>query len=107
VQAPGVSFSDALIYLWAGYHGARRTRLIKTGMLAAAGTSFVGFTILFTALAIRMPGLLFAPFAKPFIFVILATLLLIALGYGALAGTVGAIFGRWTAPDSPKDTQVA
>src|SRR5260221_1244333 len=88
VQAPGVSFLDALIYLWAGYHGFQRTRLIKTGMLASGGTSFVGFTILVTAIAIRTPGLLLAPFSKPFIFVILATLLLIALGYGALVGAI-------------------
>jgi hypothetical protein len=101
VQAPGVSLSDALIYLWAGHHGFQRTRLIKTGMLAAGGTSFVGFTILFTAIGIRTPGLLLAPFSKPFIFVILATLLLIALSYGALVGAIGAITGRWTAPGAP------
>jgi hypothetical protein len=90
VQAPGVSLSDALIYVWAGYVGFRRTRLVKTGMLAAGGTSFVGFAILFTAIAIGTPGLLLAPFSNPFIFVILATLLLIALGYAVLVGAMGA-----------------
>jgi hypothetical protein len=107
VQAPGVSFLDALIYLWAGYHGARRTRLIKTGMLAAGGTSFVAFTVLFTAIAIRTPGLLLAPFSNPFIFVILATLLLIALGYGVLVGAIGAIVGRWAAPEAPREVRVS
>lgn len=107
VQAPGVSLADALIYVWAGYHGFQRTRLMKTGMLAAAGTSFVGFTILFTAIAIGTPGLLLAPFSKPFIFVILATLVLIALGYGALVGAVGAVVGRWTAPDTPRRVQTS
>ena len=105
-QAPGVSLVDALIYLWAGYHGFQRTRLIRTGMLAAGGTSFVGFTTLFTAMAIRTPVLLLAPFSKPFIFVILATLLLIALGYGTLVGAIGAVVGRWTAPDAPPQVRV-
>ena len=106
VQAPGVSLSDAVIYLWAGYRGFQRTRLIKTGMLTAGGTGFIGFTILFTAIAIRTPGLLLAPFSNPFIFVILATLTLIALGYGALMGALGAIVGRWTAPDAPREARV-
>jgi hypothetical protein len=107
VQAPGVSFLDALIYFWAGYHGCRRTRLIKTGILAAGGTSFVGFTSLFTAIAIGTPGLLLAPFSNPFIFIILATLLLIALGYGVLVGAIGAIVGRWAAPQAPGEVRIA
>ena len=98
VQAPGVSLSDALIYLWAGYHGFQRAGLIKTGILAAEGTTVVGFTILFAAIALKPPSLLLAPFSKPFIFVILATLLLIALGYGTLVGAIGAIVGRWLGP---------
>ena len=104
VQAPGVSFLDALIYFWAGYHGSRRTHRITTGMLAAGGTSFVGFTVLFTAIAIRTPDLLLAPFSGPFIFVILATLLLIALGYGVLVGAIGALVGRRAAPEAPRDS---
>jgi hypothetical protein len=110
VQAPGVSFVDALIYLWAGYHGSRRTRLIRTGMLAAGATSFVAFSVLFTAIAITTPDLwhlLIAPFSNPFIFVILATLLLIALGYGVLVGAMGAIVGRWTGPEAPWEARVS
>jgi hypothetical protein len=107
VQAPGLSLADALIYLWAGYHGFRRTRLVTTGMIAAGGTSFIGFTILFAALAIRTPALLLAPFSNPFIFVILATFSLMDLGYGAIVGAVGAIIGRWTTPpDVPKEAHV-
>jgi hypothetical protein len=87
-----------LIYLWAGYHGFQRTRLIKTGILAAEGTIVVGFAILYTAIALSTPGLLLAPLSKPFIFVILATLMIIALGYGALVGAIGAIVGRWLGP---------
>jgi|RhiMetdeSRZDD1v2_1073273.scaffolds.fasta_scaffold770912_2 hypothetical protein len=107
VQAPGVALSDALIYLWAGYHGFQRTRLIKTGMLAAVGTSFVGFTILFTAIAVGTPSLLLAPFSNPFIVAILATLLLIALGYAALVGAIGAVGGKWTAPDAPPEARTS
>jgi len=105
VQALVVSLADALIYVWAGYHVFRRTRLIKTGMLAAWGTSLVGFTILFTGIAIRTPGLLLAPFRGPFIFVILATLMLIASGYGALMGAIGAVVGKWAAPDAPREAR--
>jgi hypothetical protein len=107
VQAPAVSLSDALIYLWAGYHAFRRTRLIKTGMLAGGATSLVGFTLLFMAIALRTPGLLLAPFSKPFILVILVTLLHIALGYGALVGAIGAVVGTWTAPDAPLEARVS
>ena len=62
VQAPGVSQLDTLIYVWAGYHGARRTRLIRTGMVAAGSTSLVGFMTLCTAVAIGTPSLLLVPF---------------------------------------------
>jgi hypothetical protein len=107
VQAPGVSFSDALIYLWAGYHGSQRTHLIRTGMLTAGGTSFVGFTVLFAAIAMRNPGLLLAPFANPFIFVILSVLLLVALRYGVLMGVVGGVIGKWVAPTAPGEVRAS
>ena len=73
-------------------------------MLAAAATSFVGFTVLFTAAAIRDPALILAPFSQPFIFVILSTLLLLALSYGVLVGAVGGLIGRWVAP-APRDVR--
>ena len=104
VQAPGLSLVHALIYSWAGYHASRRTRLIKTGMLAAAATSFVGFTVLFTAAAVRDPALILAPFSQPFIFVILSILLLMALSYAVLIGAVGGMIGRWVAP-APRDVR--
>ena len=75
VQAPGVSLLDAMIYLWAGYHGSRRTREIKTGAVAAVATSFFGFIVTFTSAAIKAPALVIVPFSKPFIFVILSVLL--------------------------------
>jgi len=94
VQAPGVSLLDALIYLWAGYHGSRRTRLIATGILAAGSTSLVGFTTLFAAAAIRLPSLLMFPVAHPASLLILSALLLTALGFGVVIGCVGAVVGR-------------
>ena len=98
VQAPGVSLVHALVYLWAGYHGSRRTHLVRTGMLAAGVTSFIGFFVLFTAIAIRDPRLILVPFSNPFIFVILSVLLILALGYGVLVGAVGGVIGRWDGP---------
>src|SRR5690242_6847164 len=65
VQAPGLAFVDAAIYLWAGYRGFRRTHLLRTGVVAAGSTSLIGFTMLFSSLAITTPALLLAPFSKP------------------------------------------
>ena len=98
VQAPGVSLLHGLIYVWAGYHASQRTRLIRTGMLAGAATGFVGLTVLFIGSAIKDPALVLAPFAKPFIFVILSILLLLALSYGVVVGAVGGVIGRWVGP---------
>ena len=102
VQAPGVSLVHALVYLWAGYHGSRRTHLVRTGMLAAGVTSFVGFTVLFAATAIRIPGLILVPFSNPFTLVILSVLLLLTLSYSVLLGAVGGAIGRWDAPAAPQ-----
>jgi hypothetical protein len=106
-QAPGVSLLDALIYLCAGLHASRRTGLIRTGIVAAGATSFVGLTVLFTAIAVRTPDLLRSPFLNPFIVVIPATLLLIAMAYAVLAGIVGAAVGKWTSPTVRRDVQVS
>ena len=108
VQAPGLSFADALIYLWAGHYSFRRTRLLRTGMIAAGGTSFIGFLILCSSLAITNPRLVLAPFSQPFIFVILATFSLMDLGYGVVVGAIGAIVAKWTTPpDLPQKVQVS
>jgi hypothetical protein len=95
VQAPGVSLLDALIYLWAGYHGSQRTRLIRTGIVTAGSTSLVGFTTLCAAVAIGTPNLLKIPFVLPAYLLILSALALTALGYGIVLGFVGGYFGRW------------
>lgn len=107
VPAPRVSLLDALVYVWAGYHASRRTGLIKTGAIAAAATSFIGFTVTFTSFAIQAPRLLMAPFSSPFIFVILSVMLLLALGTGVVVGTVGGIIGKWRTPAAPRTMPAA
>jgi hypothetical protein len=98
VQAPGVSLLDALIYLWAGYHGSQRTRLIRTGIVAAGSTSLVGFTTLFAAAALRTPSLLIGPIENPGSLLIFSALLLTALGFGVVLGSIGGAVGRWVSP---------
>ena len=98
VQAPGVSLLDALIFLWAGYYGSHRTGRLSTGIVTAVATSFLGITMFFVYAAITTPGLLVAPFEKPFMFVIVSILLSIALGFGLILGTVGGAAGRWLPP---------
>ena len=102
VPAPGVSLLDALVFLWAGYYGSQRTGLFITGVVMASVTSLVGFTTFFIYAAVTSPSLLLSPFEKPFIFVIVATLLGLALGFGVAAGIVGAAVGRWLPPSYSK-----
>jgi hypothetical protein len=101
VQAPGVSALDAIIFLWAGYYGSQRTGRLATGILTACVTSVIGFTIFFIYAALTNPALLLAPFEKPFIFVIIAVLLSIALGFAVVAGAAGAVVGRRRTPPAP------
>ena len=98
VPAPGVSLLDALVFTWAGYYGSQKTGLFITGVVMASVTSLVGFTTFFIYAAVTSPSLLLSPFEKPFIFVIVATLLGLALGFGVAAGIVGAAVGRWLPP---------
>jgi len=93
--APGLSLLDALIFVWAGYYGSQRTGRFSTGIVMSAVTSFLGFTVFFVYAAITRPSLLMAPFENPFVFVIMAILLTMALSFGVVAGTVGAAAGRW------------
>jgi hypothetical protein len=101
VQAPGISLFDAAMYAWAAYRAARHSGLLRTGILAGAATSVIGLATLYLALATITPGLLLAPFTKPFIWVILGTFLSIALGYGVLFGIVGGAVGRGVAAALP------
>jgi hypothetical protein len=70
--------------------------LIRTGIAAASIASFFAITLTLARAAIQAPDLLLAPFSKPFIFVILSILVLMALGCGVLVGTIGGILGRWS-----------
>lgn len=97
VQAPGISLFDAAIYAWAAYRATRHSGQLKTGVVAGAVTSVVGLAALYVALATFTPGLILAPFTKPFIWIILGTFLSIALGYGILFGIVGGAVGRGVA----------
>ena len=106
VPAPLVSLEDGLVYLWVGYYASRRTGLIRTGAIVAGATSFVGFIVLFTSIAIMNPDLLAAPFAKPFIFVIVSVMMILALGVGVFAGTLGGVVGKWLAPVAPRTTRL-
>ncbi|HEY1308228.1 MAG TPA: hypothetical protein VGF24_31960 [Vicinamibacterales bacterium] len=96
VLAPGVSVLDAVVLFGAGCYGAFRAGRLLTGLVTAVATSLVGFTSYFVYVAITRPSLLLAPFYNPFIFVILATLFLIALSFGVGAGLIGALVGRWS-----------
>jgi hypothetical protein len=98
VPAPGMSLLDGLIFAWAGFYGSRRTARFSTGMVTSAVTSLLGFTTFFTYAAVTTPSLLLAPFEKPFIFVIMLTLLAMAVGFGTIVGTVGAAIGRLLPP---------
>lgn len=98
LPAPAISLFHCTVYLWAGYQGSRRTRLIKTGTLSGAATSFFALAFTLTFFAIETPGLLRAPFSNPFIFIIMSTLLLMALVCGILMGTIGGYFGRRFSP---------
>ena len=98
VPAPGVSLLDALVFLWTGYYGSERTGRFITGVVMAGVTSLAGFTTFFIYAAVTSPSLLLSPFERPFMFVIVATLLGLALGFGVAAGIVGAAVGRWLPP---------
>jgi hypothetical protein len=105
VQAPGVSLLDALIYLWAGYRGSRRTRLVRTGIVTAGTTSLVGFTTLFAAAAIRTPSLLMGPLENPAYLLIFAALLLTALGFAVVLGSISGAVGRWAPPAARREAR--
>ena len=95
VPAPGVSVLDAVVLFGAGCYGALRAGRAVTGIVTAVATSLIGFSLFFVYAAVTRPGLLLAPFLDPFIFVILAELLAIAVSFGAGAGLAGALVGRW------------
>jgi hypothetical protein len=98
VQAPLVSLAYGVTYACAGYFGFRRTGLVRTGTVVASAASIVAFIVQFSGFAVVDPSLLAAPFRQPFIFVILAVYLVIAISYAAVAGSVGGMIGRAMPP---------
>jgi hypothetical protein len=106
LPAPGLSLIHALIYLWAGYHGSRRTRLIRAGILTAGITSVVGVTTFFAVAAATIPGLVIASLSMPFTFVILSIYHLLALSYGVLLGALGGTIGKWLSPAHSREVRV-
>ena len=101
VGAPGMSMLDAAVYFAIAFRGARRTGLARTGVLAAAATSVVGFVTLFAAASIITPGLVMAALAHPSLLLILAAYLAIPLGYSVVIGGAAGALGRM----SPRDTE--
>jgi len=106
VQAPGVSMLDAAVCLWAGYYTARRTRLVRTGILSAGLLGILPPGIFLGVAAAREPALLLVPFAKPFIFVILFTVISLAIGFAVMLGALGAAVGGWL-PPMPRKTHAS
>jgi hypothetical protein len=98
IGTPGVSLLDALIYFWSGWHGFQRTRLIRTGILSAAATSFIGMTVLLGAAAIVTPVLVGAIFGNPVLLLIVSVYTLIPAGYAVVLGALAGVLGRWLPP---------
>ena len=90
VPAPAISLLHCVIYLWAASRSSWRTRLIRTGIVAAGASALFAFVVTFAFLALETPGLVAVAFSKPFIFVILTVCLLLALAHGVVMGIVGA-----------------
>jgi hypothetical protein len=63
--------------------------------VVAGSTSLVGFATLCAAAVVATPSLLTIPFVLPAYLLILAALLLTALGYAMVLGTIGGFVGRW------------
>lgn len=95
VPSPGTSLLDALIFVWAAYHGAKRTGRVITGVLASMVTGFIGFSSFFVYAVVNQPSLVLAPLQTPFVLVIFCVLLMIAMTFALIAGATGAAMARW------------
>lgn len=102
VPAPGVSALDAVLFVAIGFYGSRRTGRLATGIIMSGLTAIVGAAFFFVYAAIGTPSLLAAPFDKPFIFVIIATVFAIAEAFAIVAGALGAATARWLGPTSER-----
>jgi hypothetical protein len=98
VPAPGVSLLDGVILFWAGFYSSRRTGRLGSGIVTSGLTSIFGLAVFFVYAAARTPSLVVAPIEKPFIFVIISIVAVIAIVYGLVLGSIGAAVGRWLPP---------
>ena len=101
VPSPGTSTLDALILMWAAYHGAKHTGRMVTGILSALAVGLFGFGSFFAYALVTTPSLVLAPFETPFVIVIFFVVLGIALAFAVAAGMIGAAVARWT-PSAPQ-----
>ena len=103
VPAPNVSLLDALFFLGAGYHGARRTGRVATGVVNSGALGLIDFAI-FAAYATLagFPTLFASILEKPFILVIGCIFLAIAAAFALTLGAVGAAAGAWSTEKSPR-----
>jgi len=95
VPAPNVSMLDALLFLAAGYYGARRTGRLATGIVNAGVLGLIDFALFGGFVTLLVPTLLASIREKPFILVIGGTFLAIAMGFALALGALGAMVGRW------------
>jgi hypothetical protein len=104
VPAPNVSLLDALLFLAAGYYGARRTGRIATGIVNAAALGLIDFTLFAAFVTFLFPAVFDAIRQQPFIVLIGCTFLAIAMTFALVLGTLGAVAGRWLTPRSAMTT---
>jgi hypothetical protein len=85
--------------MWAAYYTARRTGLLRTGLIAAAACTVVNLAVMFVALAIKF-DLVQTMIAKPGIMwiVILLAYQGIALAFCLIPGLIGATLGVTLSP---------
>jgi hypothetical protein len=104
VPAPNVSLLEALLFLAAGYYGARRTGRIATGIVNAAALGLFDFALFAVLVGLLFPTVFAAIYDKPFIVLIGCTFLAIAMTFAVVFGALGAVAGRWLTPRSAVTT---
>src|SRR4051812_8439189 len=98
IPAPNVSLLDALLFLAAGYYGARHTGRVAAGVVNAGVLGLIDFALFSAFTMFRFPTLFAAIQDKPFILVIGSTFLAIAMGFALALGALGAAARGWTSP---------
>jgi hypothetical protein len=90
IPAPNVALLDAIFCVAAGYAGSRRTGRLMTGVVNAGVVGLLDFALFTMCAAWLVPGLPVAIARKPFILVIGATFLAIAMTFALVLGAAGA-----------------